>query len=718
MTRKRTRRAALPATAAAPAASSVQTAPPLRRQAHGARRIAAAHHRRRRHRPACDAQRHSRPASADRRHHHDRSRRRRPGAALRRRRRLQAAATKPNTGRGPDRITSARCRQRIRTRCSAISQTPSSVSMASNPASTGAATASSCAPRVPDGKLADYEISYTFGVYPLQQYLIAFPGGRYQALSIAWDSRPKEQGGQRWFHLQPERRVAHDDALHWTGNYQNWALQCAECHSTNLRKGYDAASHSYRSTYSEINVACEACHGPVRGMSRGPAGPSHRIRRRTTSGCHGSAAAGDEAWKFPADGARVAVRDKPSDPAGMNVCAPCHARRATLSEERRPGAVLEDSHRLAMLTAPNYHADGQQREEVYVWASFLQSRMQQSGVTCMDCHEPHSLRTRAAGNALCNRCHNAAEYDAPGHHRHVSGSKGAQCINCHMPTQNYMVIHARQDHSLRVPRPDLSLSLGTPNACNQCHVDRKPEWAASAMDRWYGRAWRDRPSYGPTLHAGATRGILALPDSARPRTQPGSAGDHPGDGGNPRPVARHPGDAADGGNAARGPGSPAAHRRARPARGGTARDAQRSRRAAALGSGTRRPHRGGARARRRPRRPPRRRATASARRRDAGIPGPRSIWRPTGRRAGSISASCVCARGAATKHWRPSNRRSRSIHCSNRPTATSPTRCGSSVATPRGKACCGADSPACRAMPTCTMHSACCSYARATSGQR
>ncbi|WP_287649103.1 tetratricopeptide repeat protein [Accumulibacter sp.] len=364
----------------------------------------------------------------------------------------------------------------------------------------------------PDGKLADYEISYTFGVYPLQQYLIAFPGGRYQALSIAWDSRPKAQGGQRWFHLQPDRRVDHKDPLHWSGNYQNWALQCAECHSTGLRKGYDKTSNTYHTTYSEISVACEACHGQ---------GSRHvewanRVRPPyPAQGDIGLSRLGsnwNEAWKFPADGARVAMRGNPADPAGMNVCAPCHARRSTLSEERKPGAVLEDSHRLAMLTAPNYHADGQQREEVYVWASFLQSKMWQSGVTCMDCHDPHSLQTRAAGNALCNRCHNDTVYDVPGHHRHLSGSKGAQCINCHMPTQNYMVIHARQDHSLRVPRPDLSLSLGTPNACNQCHRDRKPEWAASAMDRWYGTSWRDRSSYGPILHAGATRGVLALPD--------------------------------------------------------------------------------------------------------------------------------------------------------------------------------------------------------------
>ena len=136
-----------------------------------------------------------------------------------------------------------------------------------------------------------------------------------------------------------------------------------------------------------------------------------------------------------------------------------------------------------MLTAPNYHADGQQREEVYVWGSFLQSRMYQRGVTCMDCHDPHSQKLRAEGNALCTRCHNATEFDSPKHHQHSAGGKGAQCVTCHMPTQNYMVIHARQDHSMRVPRPDLSISLGSPNACTQCHRDRKPQWAVSAMDR-------------------------------------------------------------------------------------------------------------------------------------------------------------------------------------------------------------------------------------------
>ena len=363
----------------------------------------------------------------------------------------------------------------------------------------------------PDGKLTDYEIAYTFGVYPLQQYLIAFPGGRYQMLPIAWDARPRKDGGQRWMHLYPDQAIGPADPLHWTGVYQNWALQCAECHTTNLRKGYDATSNTYKTTYSEINVACESCHGPAGAHIAWANQTPRPDAAQGDIGLRSLKTGWNEAWKFPDATARVAVREQKADPAGLNSCAACHARRATISEAHRAGAPLEDSHRLAMLTAPNYYADGQQREEVYVWGSFLQSKMFQRGVTCMDCHEPHSQKLRAEGNALCLRCHNANDFETPRHHQHQAGSAGAQCVACHMPTQNYMVIHARQDHSLRVPRPDLSETLGSPNACTQCHRGKLPDWAASAMDKWYGKTWRERASYGPTLHAGATQGALALP---------------------------------------------------------------------------------------------------------------------------------------------------------------------------------------------------------------
>ncbi len=364
----------------------------------------------------------------------------------------------------------------------------------------------------PDGKLADYPVKYTFGVWPLQQYLVEFPGGRLQALSIAWDARGKAEGGQRWFHLYPDERIDHKDPLHWTGLYQNWNLQCAACHSTNLKKGYDAASHSYQTSFNELNVSCEACHGPG---SRHVDWASQTRAPYRTDDDKGLAVLlrshWKEAWKFPGTGAKFAQRDQAAEPAVMNTCAACHARRSTVAEGGIPGVPLADTHRLALLTPPLYHLDGQQRDEVYVWGSFLQSRMYQKGVTCLDCHEAHTLKLHAQDNALCVRCHDAARFDTSQHHFHKPGTPGAQCVECHMPSQNYMVVDARRDHSIRLPRPDLSQTLGSPNACTQCHADQSPEWAGVALDKWYGKDWRKRPHYGTTLDAGVTQGVAAVP---------------------------------------------------------------------------------------------------------------------------------------------------------------------------------------------------------------
>jgi len=372
----------------------------------------------------------------------------------------------------------------------------------------------------PDGRLADFEVSRTFGVWPLQQYLIGFPGGRYQALGIAWDARTKSEGGQRWFHVYPNEKMDHRDPLHWAGLYQNWNLHCAACHSTNLKKGYDAAANAYKTTFSEINVACEACHGP--GSRHTEWAARARYLPQGDKGFTVLKTNWKDAWKFPAADAKHAQRDKPADAAAMNTCAACHARRSTIAEGGTPGAPLEDTHRPALLTAPGYHADGQQREEVYVWSSFLQTKMYQRGVTCMDCHEPHALKLREEGNALCTRCHSAALFDTDKHHFHKAGTKGAQCVECHMPAQNYMVIDARRDHGIRVPRPDLSSSLGSPNACTQCHTGRKPEWAAAAMDQWYGQPWRARAQYGTTLHAATTQGAKAQPSLLALANDPGA----------------------------------------------------------------------------------------------------------------------------------------------------------------------------------------------------
>jgi predicted CXXCH cytochrome family protein len=336
----------------------------------------------------------------------------------------------------------------------------------------------------PDGKLAEFRVRYTFGVVPLQQYLVEMPDGRLQALPIAWDV-----AGKRWIHLYPKERVDHNDELHWTRSSQNWNGMCADCHSTGLRKNYDAASGRFRTSWSEISVGCEACHGP--GSQHVAWANAGRGRYLDGDATKGLSAMLDErrgvVWARDAASATAARSQPRKYEREIEVCAQCHSRRGQIADGYAAGKPFLDYYRPALLTAALYHPDGQQRDEVYDWGSFLQSRMYAAGVTCSDCHEPHSGKLRAQGNAVCSQCHSPAQFDSSLHHHHPAGSAGAQCANCHMPTATYMVIDPRHDHSLRVPRPDLSAQLATPNACNACHAKRDSGWAAAQVRSWFGR---------------------------------------------------------------------------------------------------------------------------------------------------------------------------------------------------------------------------------------
>ncbi len=337
-----------------------------------------------------------------------------------------------------------------------------------------------------DGKLADFEIRYTFGLSPLQQYLITLPGGRFQALGIAWDARPKKDGGQRWYHLYPDQDLRAGNPLHWTGIDQNWNYQCAWCHSTDLQKNYDVRSRTFQTTWSEINVGCEACHGPA----------SHHVAWATKADGgeqYGGPGKGfnlslderrDVTWPMRADG--QAARSHPrTSSKEVEVCATCHSRRQQFSSDPDAARRLFDAFRPSLLEAGLYHPDGQQRDEVYKYGSFVQSKMYAAGVTCSDCHNPHSGKLHNGGNAVCAQCHASETFDTAAHHHHPIGSTGAQCTACHMPATTYMGVDARHDHSLRIPRPDRSIVLGTPNACSTCHTDKSAAWARDAIRAWY-----------------------------------------------------------------------------------------------------------------------------------------------------------------------------------------------------------------------------------------
>lgn len=334
-----------------------------------------------------------------------------------------------------------------------------------------------------DGGLAEFEIGWTFGVEPLQQYLVKFPDGRLQALGLAWDSRPPSAGGQRWFHVYGDEVIPAGDELHWTKPAQNWNYMCADCHSTGYSKNYDAETDSFASSWTDIDVACEACHGP--GSAHVERAQEERLEEG--SGLMVSFVDADRR-RVLADGATtISITGSGSATDQVEACGRCHARRAPLSDEYHHGQPLMDSYLPALLTEPLYFPDGQIRDEVYVYGSFRQSRMYEAGVVCTDCHEPHSLELRADGDAVCAQCHLPDQYEGTAHSRHADSPEAPGCRDCHMPARNYMVVDPRRDHSFRVPRPDLAASLGVTDACAGCHADRPDGWSAAAVRDWLGR---------------------------------------------------------------------------------------------------------------------------------------------------------------------------------------------------------------------------------------
>lgn len=365
-----------------------------------------------------------------------------------------------------------------------------------------------------EGHLQEFKISYTFGFFPLQQYLIVFPDGRYQALSVAWDSRPSEAGGQRWFHLYPDEAISHKDVLHWTGTYFNWNSRCAACHSTNLERHYNAEKNTYKTTWSEINVSCEACHGPGKDhVQWARETPDKKIPH---AGFIASLSPVGE-WLKTEDRATAAHQGKGNENQ-VAACGSCHARRAQLTEPMPAGTAAVDFHnhfQLALLDDALYYPDGQIKDEVFEMGSFTQSKMFHKGVACSNCHEPHSLKLRREGNLVCTQCHTPAVFDTPKHHHHPQDSEGAQCANCHMPKTTYMVIDERADHSIRIPRPDLSDHTGAPNACTNCHQQESNQWATKAVQTWLTAADKTLPNhYSETLaaaHAG-TASVESIAD--------------------------------------------------------------------------------------------------------------------------------------------------------------------------------------------------------------
>jgi predicted CXXCH cytochrome family protein len=365
------------------------------------------------------------------------------------------------------------------------------------------------------GRSATFRIAYAAGVDPLQQYVLATERGKLQTLGVSWDSRAAAAGGERWFHVYGPRGVAPRDELYFTRPSQNWNHVCADCHSTFVERRYDLAGDRFDTRWAELTVGCEACHGP--GADHVRAARDAEKRGAKVGGALAVALRAGAPWTPLATGSPAPRRQ---DGVEVEVCAPCHSRREPLAEGFLAGDALLDAFEPELLRPGLYHADGQVEGEVYEWGSFLQSKMYASGVRCSDCHEPHAGTLRAEGNALCSRCHSTARFDDASHSHHT-GEKAPLCVDCHMPRATFMQIDERRDHSLRIPRPDLSVEFGSPNACNLCHTKQPATWARDHVAAWYPAA-AARPHFARALLLDEN-GALDAPSALRELASDASA---------------------------------------------------------------------------------------------------------------------------------------------------------------------------------------------------
>lgn len=334
------------------------------------------------------------------------------------------------------------------------------------------------------GKTGPFRVERVIGHDPLRQFLVAAPGGRLQTLEMSWDPRKME-----WFNVYGQEDRKPGEWGHWTGRGMNWNSMCAACHNTRLRKNYDPAKDEFHTAMAERTVSCEACHGPMKSHSD---------------------------WQNHHRGAK-------NDPTivkltrnqTMETCAGCHARRAELTGDFKPGDSFYDHHALTLTDDSDiFYPDGQVRDENYEFTSFLSSKMHAAGVVCVDCHDPHAAKTIATGDALCMRCHSVPTPQFPkapvivpvAHTFHKAESTGSRCISCHMPQTTYMQRHPRHDHGFTIPDPLLTKQAGIPNACNRCHTDKDADWSLGFVTQWYGEKM-NRPSRQRALMiAGARRG--------------------------------------------------------------------------------------------------------------------------------------------------------------------------------------------------------------------
>ncbi|MEP1447247.1 MAG: multiheme c-type cytochrome [Paraglaciecola sp.] len=348
------------------------------------------------------------------------------------------------------------------------------------------------------GKTQIFPVIYTFGFDPLQQYILDTGNGHMQAFNIAWDTRPDADGGQRWYHLQPDESITNEHPFFWQRHFQNWNSRCAECHTTGYDKNYQLETNSYATQFAEATVGCESCHGPAALHQTQATSNKFDANKGFTQQL-----IKPPIWGFaPNDPIANLVSERTNQ--YMQQCADCHSRRLPIADKTQTinnaPTDYHDTNSLSLLSTNLYFDDGQIKDEVFVMGSFLQSKMAKAGVTCSNCHNPHSGKLKLPGNQTCTQCHSAATFDIPEHHQHKADSLGSQCVECHMPSRTYMQVDDRRDHSFVLPNAAVSAAIDSPNACMNCHQKEDLPWVATQLAIWRSEQPKSSSPLAQTEH--------------------------------------------------------------------------------------------------------------------------------------------------------------------------------------------------------------------------
>lgn len=348
------------------------------------------------------------------------------------------------------------------------------------------------------------EVSYTFGHDPLQQYMVEFEDGRIQLLPFSWDSRKKSEGGQKWFDLYPD--TTKTDTFYWKNTGQNWNFMCADCHSTDVKKGYDKKNDTYNTTWKEINVGCEACHGKGKNhVELMNDNKDIKSLKSTHYGFEKDLSKSVKEWTFK-EGSSTLHPKEIFETDQVDTCVQCHSRRLQINEDNDivKGDIF-DKYIVSNITQELYHPDGMIYDENYVYGSFEQSKMAESGVTCTNCHDPHKAELKIPKEAVCAQCHLPTEYNQEKHTFHNPNKEGGQCVDCHMPETTYMKVDPRRDHSWHVPSPKKSAVSGSPDVCTSCHEGETQRWADEKINTWYPNRKEELDNNTPAIVFGNVR---------------------------------------------------------------------------------------------------------------------------------------------------------------------------------------------------------------------